>query len=44
MSNSIPLSEDENNELNDLSIESEEDNLIEDQTSVIESSSEEIGN
>lgn len=42
MSNPIQLPEDENNELNDLSNESEESNLLEEQENVIEPSSEEV--
>ncbi len=44
MSNPIQLPEDENNELNDLSNESEESNLLEEQENVIEPSSEEVCN
>ena len=42
MSNPIQLPEDENNELNYLSNESEESNLLEEQENVIEPSSEEV--
>ena len=44
MSNSIPLSEDENNELNNMSSESEENNFLVEQPSVNEPSYEEICN
>ena len=44
MSNSIPLSEDENNELNNISSQSEENNFLVEQPSVNESSYEEICN
>ena len=42
MSNSIPLSEDDNNELNNMSSESEENNFLVEQPSVVEPSYEEI--
>ena len=42
MSNSIPLSEDENNELNNISSQSEENNFLVEQPSVVEPSNEEI--
>ena len=42
MSNSIPLSEDENNEINNISSQSEDNNFLVEQPSVVEPSYEEI--